>query len=156
MVGGSQHRAPNQAPKAPSSKAPLIVGAVIGVFVLGGTISALSSDPSTESEMPPTKGVERGAEARRGAAGGSSSRSAKGDDNSRIAESVVPNVVGQNLQRAQDMMQAAGFYNLHSYDVTGESSFQILDRNWRVVEQTPRAGTAAGPGQYIDLGVVPI
>ena len=65
----------------------------------------------------------------------------------------VPDVVGMDLQSAQDTLQAAGFYNLGSHDVTGESSFQVLDRNWRVVNQTPAAGTQAPQTDRIELGV---
>jgi PASTA domain len=66
----------------------------------------------------------------------------------------VPNVVGMDLQSAQDTLQANGFYNLGSHDVTGEASFQILDRNWEVVDQTPSAGTMTDMSVRVELGVV--
>jgi hypothetical protein len=66
----------------------------------------------------------------------------------------VPNVVGMDLQSAQDTLQAFGFYNLGSHDVTGESSFQILDRDWIVVDQTPAPGDAASRSRLVELGVV--
>ena len=44
----------------------------------------------------------------------------------------VPNVVGIDLQLAQDTLQAAGFYALRSHDATGQGRFQVLDRNWTV------------------------
>jgi hypothetical protein len=66
----------------------------------------------------------------------------------------VPDVVGMDLQSAQDTLQANGFYNLGSHDVTGEASFQILDRNWEVVDQTPSAGTMTDMSVRVELGVV--
>ncbi|WP_245931790.1 PASTA domain-containing protein [Actinokineospora auranticolor] len=53
----------------------------------------------------------------------------------------VPNVVGMNHQKAQDAMQAAGFYFLTEEDATGRGRLLINDSNWVVVEQVPAAGT---------------
>jgi beta-lactam-binding protein with PASTA domain len=64
----------------------------------------------------------------------------------------VPNVVGKDLQTAQDTMQAAGLRNLTSHDSTGQGRLQLVDRNWKVTEQSPAAGTKANSGQEIDLG----
>ena len=47
----------------------------------------------------------------------------------------LPNMVGQDLQLAQDTMQASGFYSLSSHDATGQGRSQVLDRNWTVVDQ---------------------
>lgn len=52
----------------------------------------------------------------------------------------VPNVVGKNHQLAQDLMQAEGLYNLREKDATGANRMLILDRNWVVVSQSPKAG----------------
>ncbi len=64
----------------------------------------------------------------------------------------VPNVVGKDLQLAQDTMQAAGLYNLTSHDSTGQARLQVLDRNWLVTDQTPAAGSRVAADQLIDLG----
>jgi beta-lactam-binding protein with PASTA domain len=64
----------------------------------------------------------------------------------------VPNVVGKDLQTAQDTMQAAGLWNLTSHDSTGQNRMQILDRNWLVTGQSPSAGTMVNTDQLIDLG----
>lgn len=64
----------------------------------------------------------------------------------------VPNVVGKDLQLAQDTMQAAGLYNLTSHDSTGQGRLQVLDRNWVVTDQTPAAGSRVAADQLIDLG----
>ncbi|MFI6485780.1 PASTA domain-containing protein [Nonomuraea sp. NPDC050663] len=55
-------------------------------------------------------------------------------------EARLPDVVGMNLQEAQDMMQASGFYVLNDKDATGQNRFQVYDRNWIVTEQSPKAG----------------
>lgn len=53
---------------------------------------------------------------------------------------MIPDVVGVNHQLAQDTMQAAGFFNLTEEDATGAGRALIVDRNWVVVSQQPRAG----------------
>lgn len=68
------------------------------------------------------------------------------------AKITVPDVVGKDLQFAQDTMQAAGLYNLTSHDSTGQGRSQILDRNWVVTDQTPVAGSKVAEDQLIDLG----
>ena len=68
------------------------------------------------------------------------------------AMTALPNVVGKDLQLAQDTLQAAGFYHLTSHDSTGLKRLQVLDRNWRVTDQTPAAGTRVAADQLIDLG----
>jgi hypothetical protein len=68
------------------------------------------------------------------------------------AKITLPNVVGKDLQFAQDTMQAAGLYNLTSHDSTGQARLQVLDRNWVVTDQTPAAGSRVAADQLIDLG----
>lgn len=63
------------------------------------------------------------------------------DDQPPIQPGVIPDVVGLDLQSAQDLMQAAGFYNLSEEDATGAGRLLLFDRNWTVVEQTPEPGT---------------
>lgn len=66
----------------------------------------------------------------------------------------VPNVVGIDLQLAQDTLQAAGFYVLRSHDATGQGRLQVLDRNWTVVDQDPSGGTVMSLSEVVDLGAV--
>lgn len=58
------------------------------------------------------------------------------------AVSTMPDAMCMNLQDAQDAIQASGetFFS-SSEDATGRDRFQILDRNWVVVGQTPEPGT---------------
>ena len=59
-----------------------------------------------------------------------------------------------NLQSAQDTLQAAGFHTLRSHDAKSFNRSQMLDRNWIVVDQSPRAGTRISNHQGADLGAV--
>ena len=68
------------------------------------------------------------------------------------AKITVPNVVGKDLQLAQDTMQAAGLYKLSSHDSTGQARLQVLDRNWLVTDQAPAAGSRVAEDHLIDLG----
>ncbi|WP_245788121.1 PASTA domain-containing protein [Amycolatopsis marina] len=52
----------------------------------------------------------------------------------------LPDVVGMNHQRAQDTMQAAGFYALREVDASGQGRALVWDRNWVVVSQSPEGG----------------
>ncbi len=63
----------------------------------------------------------------------------------------VPDVVGKDHQLAQDTMQSAGLYNLSEEDATGEGRFMLIDRNWVVVEQSPRAGSRVAEDATIVL-----
>ncbi|SDI22176.1 PASTA domain-containing protein [Sinosporangium album] len=64
---------------------------------------------------------------------------------------VIPNVVGMNHQRAQDRLQAAGFYRLREVDATGQKRLMVWDRNWVVQSQSPKAGSRASSETVITL-----
>jgi beta-lactam-binding protein with PASTA domain len=78
------------------------------------------------------------------------------DDTSagQVTESVVPEVVCLDLQKAQDALRAAGFYVLTSSDASGQGRQQLVDRNWVVVTQSEPAGSSPNPTTRIDLGTV--
>jgi peptidoglycan hydrolase-like protein with peptidoglycan-binding domain len=65
--------------------------------------------------------------------------SAAADSDSETAD--LPDLVGQDLQAAQDAAQAAGFYVLDDQDASGQGRLQVYDRNWTVCSQEPEAGT---------------
>ena len=71
-----------------------------------------------------------------------------------VPAGAVPNVVCKDLQAAQDTLQAAGFDNLGSQDGTGQGRSQLIDRNWVVVAQSVRAGSAPSPTTRIVLTAV--
>lgn len=51
----------------------------------------------------------------------------------------MPNLVGWVLQDAQDKLQSLGAYSLDQEDARGLERLQVLDSNWRVCSQKPRA-----------------
>ena len=61
----------------------------------------------------------------------------------------MPDVVGMNLQAAQDLIQTQGVFFSRSEDATGAGRMQILDRDWVVVDQTPAAGELIGEGDAL-------
>lgn len=63
----------------------------------------------------------------------------------------LPNVVGMDLQTAQDTMQAAGFIFLRDKDDTGQDRFQVFDRNWVVTRQEPEAGQEISVATWVTL-----
>jgi hypothetical protein len=63
----------------------------------------------------------------------------------------VPSEVGRNHQAAQDDLQAHGFYNLRERDCSGRGRLLLWDRNWKVVRQSPRAGTRVSTSAAITL-----
>ncbi|MDG6106893.1 PASTA domain-containing protein [Dactylosporangium aurantiacum] len=65
----------------------------------------------------------------------------------------VPDVRCMNLQEAQDRLRDAG-YRTSSKDHTTQGRHQVLDRNWLVVAQSPKPGTAAGKGTQVVMEVV--
>jgi nucleoid-associated protein YgaU len=52
----------------------------------------------------------------------------------------MPDVVGVNLQLAQDRLQALGSYLLDQEDAAGLNRLQVNDSNWKVCAQKPAPG----------------
>lgn len=96
------------------------------------------AQPESVSETPPDE--EQSVAPQEGSGGSGSSGNVR-----------VPNVVGKDHQLAQDTMQAAGLDKLAEEDATGQGRALILDRNWTVVSQSPRAGTQVDEDQTIIL-----
>jgi hypothetical protein len=69
----------------------------------------------------------------------------------------MPNLVGKDLQGAQDAIQSlthdAVWYS-SSTDLTGKGRAQIVDRNWTVCNSTPAPGATFNTTTAIDFGVV--
>ena len=69
----------------------------------------------------------------------------------------MPNLVGKDLQGAQDTVQSltdGEVWLSTSTDLTGQGRAQIVDRNWIVCSSTPAAGAAFTATTAIDFGVV--
>jgi beta-lactam-binding protein with PASTA domain len=67
---------------------------------------------------------------------------------------VMPALVGMNLQRAQNQLQARGSFLLTQTDGTGEGRFQMLDYGWKVCAQAPAAGTVTDIVRLVELVTV--
>jgi PASTA domain-containing protein len=67
----------------------------------------------------------------------------------------MPNLVGANLQEAQDAIQALtgnAIFFTKSHDATGAGRHQILDRDWKVCSQNVPPGTKITADTAIDFG----
>lgn len=55
----------------------------------------------------------------------------------------VKSVIGKNYQTAQDIWRAQGFAVLPAKDGKGWGRIAFIDSNWKVINQSPKAGTCA-------------
>ena len=91
-----------------------LLGAIIGLLLLAGCGAPASpADPPASSAPPATVLPETFA---------------------------MPELVGKNLQKAQDELQSLGSYLLDQKDASGAGRLQLDDSNWQVCEQEPAAG----------------
>ena len=58
----------------------------------------------------------------------------------KSAMATVPNVVGMDLESAQEKLRPRFFTT--SIDITGQGRAQLWDENWTVLEQDPAAGAS--------------
>ncbi|MGU3499421.1 hypothetical protein [Mycobacterium sp. C31M] len=71
----------------------------------------------------------------------------------------MPNLIGMDLQGAQDAIQSVSggqVWFSSSTDLTGQGRAQLSDRNWQVCSSTPAPGATFTAGTSIDFGVVRI
>lgn len=69
----------------------------------------------------------------------------------------MPNLVGVNLQRAQDQIQALTgdpLFFTSSHDATKRNRNQVLDANWQVCSQNIAPGASFTNASRIDFGAV--
>ena len=66
----------------------------------------------------------------------------------------MPKLVGVNLQLAQDMLQKKGSFLLDQEDALGLDRIQVLDSNWQVCKQSPKAGKKVAVDAMITLSSV--
>jgi beta-lactam-binding protein with PASTA domain len=69
----------------------------------------------------------------------------------------MPNLVGTNLQEAQNRIQALTgdqIFFTNSHDATDANRLQVLDANWKVCSQNVRAGSRITQDSQIDFGAV--
>lgn len=69
----------------------------------------------------------------------------------------MPNLVGSNLQEAQDTIQKLTNFGIAvttSHDATGAGRQQVSDRNWQVCSQNIPPGATIATSTVIDFGAV--
>jgi len=104
-----------------------------------------SSDPAPSEDASSTED------------GVSTSSDAGADDTRAKSETFrMPQLVGQNLQLAQDKLQARGSYLLDQQDASGLGRLQLLDSNWVVCAQRPAAGKRVAVDRLVTLAAVKI
>jgi hypothetical protein len=67
---------------------------------------------------------------------------------------IMPNLVGMNLQLAQDLLQSKGSYLMDQEDFKGLGRFQLIDSNWKVCSQSPSAGKRISTSAVVTLSSV--
>ncbi|MFI1324561.1 PASTA domain-containing protein [Streptomyces rochei] len=122
--------------------AALAAAATLALTACEGTEDTSSSKPDTATEATntPAKQEETPAETAE-----PDTDTTESDTDAGAADTAetgtLPDLVGQDLQAAQDAAQAAGFYALDDQDASGQGRLQVMDRNWTVCSQEPAAGT---------------
>jgi hypothetical protein len=69
----------------------------------------------------------------------------------------MPNLVGQNLQAAQDAIQELtdnAVFLTSSADATGQGRAQVLDSNWKVCAQNVKPGESITQKSNIEFAAV--
>ncbi|WP_405638853.1 PASTA domain-containing protein [Streptomyces sp. NBC_00019] len=116
--------------------AALAAAALLTLSACDGSDDTSSS--KTDSAVQETKDPTTDADT---ADADTSARAAESEPAPEAESATLPNLVGKDLQAAQDEAQAAGFYVLDDQDASGQSRLQVYDRNWTVCSQEPDAGT---------------
>jgi len=71
----------------------------------------------------------------------------------KAAKIEVPRGVGLDYQSAQDLWRAAGLHVAPAEDATGANRIPVIDSNWIVVSQDPKAGSMVEAGSLITATV---
>ncbi|MGC0423014.1 hypothetical protein [Embleya sp. AB8] len=140
-----------------------VIGAVVAVVVILALVHRDRGDEATAD----TSGITA-ASAASAASGvsGDSAASGSGPAGSgvpgaapaasptvRLPKSVLPDVVGVDLQEAWDGARRAGYRFVTSHDASGRGRRQFIYSNWKVCDQKPGAGPLAKE-LPVELGVV--
>lgn len=97
--------------------------------------------PPATNEQPTPEASDATALATAEASGDDGLNLFGGDDPEDL---LMPDVICMGLQAAQDEIQDHGVFFSRSEDATGQGRWQVLDRNWVVVAQSPSPGTPIG------------
>lgn len=66
----------------------------------------------------------------------------------------VPDAVGKNYQRAQDLWRSRGLVVLPAEDASGKDRLPWIDSGWYVVDQDPPPGTRVEDGSTIQATIL--
>lgn len=106
------------------------------------TLTACASTDHTSPSKPDTANQDTNDQTKQDTATAETNTETSDSATDADAETAtLPDLVGQDLQAAQDEAQAAGFYVLDDQDASGQNRLQVFDRNWTVCSQDPGPGT---------------
>jgi hypothetical protein len=136
-----------------------VICAVVAVLAIVGVVDHRWRDDA-ESAAHGVGSATSGATAGTGA-GASESPRASGTPRATkqpakqpsVAENVVPDLVGVDLQQAWDGARAAGYRFVTLHDASGRGRRQFLYSSWKVCDQKPAPGPSAKE-LPVELGVV--
>jgi hypothetical protein len=133
--------------KKPATKGKSIAGIILGsvavlisiaIFALiGAAANGAANKTDAAPAIPPLTSVP--------------AESPEVDDPPESSSFTVPNMVGMNLQEAQDLLQSLGSHSLNQVDALGKDRSQIIDSNWKVCSQNPPAGDELAVTQEVTL-----
>jgi hypothetical protein len=141
-------------------------GALLGLLIVGGAIGGEAEEPVEAAAPTPTEApaVTTVAPAPTTVAPTTTEPEAtttQAPATTTVAPApeswTMPDLVGYNLQDAQDEIQSLtdfGILLVLSHDATGQDRFQLLDSGWIVCDQNMAAGEEITSTTEIDLGVV--
>lgn len=150
-AGGWQQPSGPQPPRQ-RRRWPWIVGGVVAVLVVGGLVGRPAGSPNATGVITPTPATLPTA-----AAPLSPAPAATAAPQAAPSSWTMPNLIGSNLQDAQDEIQALTgnqIFFTRSHDASGAGRHQIVDRDWQVCTQNVKAGAKITPTTKIDFGAV--
>jgi hypothetical protein len=127
-----------------------LIPTITGLAFAASVLTGCGGGPTSQAKPAPTVTVQA-PNATQAPTTPSAAAPAPADTQSSapVISFVMPNMVGKDLQSAQDEVQTHGIFLSNSHDLLG-SRMQVLDSNWQVCNQSPVAG-AAVKGQDSDL-----
>jgi hypothetical protein len=154
--GGPLSNRPPAVRVARTTIALVFVAVFVTVFVTAGCTQPTPTSPPTDTSLS----IALPTEASHSAVTPLPDTSSRSSSPSAAAKQwTMPNMIGNNLQQAQDQMQKLTgdpvFVTL-SHDATGQKRNQLVDRNWKVCSQNVPPGQPLTLDSKIDFGAVKV
>ncbi|MCW2788178.1 MAG: hypothetical protein JWP56_481 [Aeromicrobium sp.] len=130
-----------------------IATVLLALATLGACASEAVTETSAETTAAPVASEEPGLQPA-DEPGEEPAVDAESSASTEVETFTMPNLVGKNLQAAQDELQARGSYILSQDDATGQGRFQVLDSNWKVCSQDRKAGQEFDLAEMVNLTAV--